>query len=43
MGSLHLLSLQAGRSHMKQLMADLEIEQEKCNGLAAAIEGEAHQ
>jgi hypothetical protein len=33
-------ALQAGRSHMKQLMADLEMEQEKCAGLAAAIEGQ---
>lgn len=31
---------QAGRSHMKQLMSDLEVEQEKCAGLAAALDGE---
>lgn len=34
-----VLMLQAGRSHMKQLMSDLELEQEKCAGLATALDG----
>lgn len=38
--SVYLLLCQAGRSHMKHLMADLEVEQEKCAGLAAALDGE---
>lgn len=34
-----VMRTQAGRSHMKHLMADLEAEQEKSAGLAAALDG----